>query len=188
MLIIGLVAVVFAPLFIVLGHEGSEELISLGDVVFSFCIAGLSAVVFESVFGKHYRVRHHARLTFLRRTDHWFARLLLTMLIWAWLAILLMLVVQTSALQSVIAAGLVITSYVIANRRDLFWNALWSGVLMAIVFFVVYLLSFFAAYQPQGQVFIESTPTDAWTWAITLGLVLGPMYEFTRDLKIRKPR
>ncbi|MEK9131057.1 MAG: hypothetical protein AAB429_02995 [Patescibacteria group bacterium] len=185
MVIIGIVALLFSPLFLFLGRQETAGTVAISDLAFSFFLAGIAAVIFEAVFGQHYRIGHHARLSLKNSTERWFLRLMLMAIVWAWLSIILLLVMGTDALQSLGAAGLVIGSYMIASRHDLLWNALWSGLLMAIVFFFVYLLAFIASLPTTTQFFLTSIPADAVTWAITLGLVFGPMYEFVRGFRLR---
>ena len=185
MVIIGIVALLFSPLFLFLGRQETAGTVAISDLAFSFFLAGIAAVIFEAVFGQHYRIGHHARLSLKNSTERWFLRLMLMAIVWAWLSIILLLVMGTDALQSLGVAGLVIGSYMIASRHDLLWNALWSGLLMAIVFFFVYLLAFIASLPTTTQFFLTSIPADAVTWAITLGLVFGPMYEFVRGFRLR---
>lgn len=186
MLVIGLVALLFSPLFVFLGRQTTAGIVDLTDFAFSFFFAGIAAVVFESVFGKHYRIGHHARLPLKRPGEQWFLQLMLATILWAWLSILLLFVLKTDALQSIIAAGLVMASYLLASRKDLLWNAIWSALLMAVVFFLVYALSFFYALPTASQSFLITVPFDALIWAMTLGFVLGPMYEYARGLKLRR--
>lgn len=185
MVIIGIVALLFSPLFLFLGRQETAGTVAVSDLAFSFFFAGIAAVIFEAVFGRHYRIGHHARLSLKNSTERWFLRLLLIVAVWSWLAIILLLVVHTDALQSISAAGLTIVSYIIASRHDLLWNSLWSGFLMAVVFFLVYLMAFVGSLPTTAQFFLTSLPADAVTWAITMGLVLGPMYEFVRGFRLK---
>ena len=161
------------------GRDGGDQ--RLG---FSFFLAGIAAVIFEAVFGQHYRIGHHARLSLKNSTERWFLRLMLMAIVWAWLSIILLLVMGTDALQSLGAAGLVIGSYMIASRHDLLWNALWSGLLMAIVFSLS-TSSPLSPACPQLPNFPDLHPGRCRHLGHYLGLVFGPMYEFVRGFRLR---
>lgn len=188
MLTIGIVAVLFTPLFLFLGAQQTLGTIGFADIVFSFFVAGISAVIFQAVFGKHYRVRHPLRLFIKKPTNRWFLQLLLIATLWAWLSIFFLLLLKTDALQSVIASGLLIGSYVIASRKDLFWDAIWSAILMMIVFFLLYTIAFLRGLPGTEGPYLLAIPNIALLWAGMMGFVLGPLYEYVRGMKLSGPR
>ncbi len=185
MVLLGVIAVFFTPVFVALSQQSLGGSLSIFDFFIAFLFAGIAAVIFENVFGKHYRIGHHAHLPFRRPAEHWFAELLLAIIAWSWLSLLLIFLLQTSPSQSIVAAGLVIGSYIIARRRDLFWNAIWSAFLMAGVFYLLYLLTFARTLGVGETVtpYLLSVPKDALLFSGVVGFVLGPLYEFVRNAK-----
>lgn len=186
MLLIGLVAVLFTPVFVTLAEQINGGSFTLLDLVFSFCFAGVAAVIFEVAFGKHYRIGHHARLPFRRPAEHWFAELLLTAVAWSWMTVAFLFVLGMTATQSIIASGLIIGSYILARRRDLFWNAIWSALLMMSVFFLLYAFTVVRTFSAINEPFLLSGPRQALIFFGVMGFVLGPLYEFVRHLKDKR--
>lgn len=186
MLLLGVVAAFFTPVFTTLAEQTLQGTLSILDFLIAFFFAGIAAVIFESIFGKHYRIRHHAHLPFRRPAEHWFAELLLSAIAWSWLSLALLFILKTTPLQSLIVSGLIIGSYIIARRRDLFWNALWSGFLMAGVFYLLYVLSFARNLKDLTSPYLLDIPGDAILFAGVVGFVLGPLYEFARNLRSKQ--
>ncbi len=185
MFVIGVLAIVFTPIYLLLAHQQTSGDVALLDFLFSFLFAGVAAVAFHALFGKRYRVQHKTRLPFKKPAEHWFLQLFLIALTWAWLAIALLFLLHTNSVQSVVAAGLLVGSYMIASRKDLFWDALWSGALMASVFFFLYVATFIRDLHQLSAPFFLNIPSDTLLLSATLGFVLGPLYEYVRGFKLK---
>ena len=172
MLVIGGLTLVFSPLFAR----------NVAEVIFSFAFAGIAAVIFQQVLGKRYRQRLVFPFKRIKPGQSWFLRLFLLALIWSWLAVFFVFVIGTQAWQGAVIAGLFLGSYIISIRRDLFFDALMSAGLMTIVLLALYGLASFR--NPTG---VPLTGQSI-LFAATVGFVLGPLYEFARNIKLSSPK
>ena len=184
MVTIGIIAALFAPIFIFLGRGETGSAVSVLDIVFAFLFAGIAAVIFEAILGKHYRVGLVGKLPVKKSAERWFLRLFLIALAWTWIAIAFLFVLQTSSMQSLIAGGLIVGSYILATRKALFWDAVLSAAMMMAVFFFIYAITVVRSL-PDISIFLLNLPAEALIWSATLGFVLGPIYEYARDLRLR---
>ncbi len=188
MIAIGVMTTLLTPLS--LGTRGAF------DFAFSFFFAGIAAVAFQQIFGKSYGVRRK-RTAPRKAASGWFLRLFLLTIAWTWSALLLTYLLEVSTWQAIVVSALFVTSYVIAHRRDLLNDALASGLLMAVIIFVLYEIAF---YQDTGDVmngiwndlslsdrFLLSTPLPIIIWSAAMGFALGPLYEFVRGWKLTSP-
>lgn len=204
MLALGVLSALLAPVFSLLSGTSlatvSTSGIEIGvlDIIFSFCFGGIAAVIFQEVLGKRYRTRIPLPLKRIRLNQSWFLHLFLLFVLWAWLAVFFTLAVGVAAWQGVIVSGIFLGSYVIVLRHDLLIDAVLSGVLMTVVLFSLYELSFFRegadiatpwwGSTSTGAHLLMSVPLQALLWAATVGFVLGPLYEFARNLNLKTPK
>ncbi len=187
MLIMGGIVAVLTPL------SGSAR--SIVDLVFSFLFAGIAAVIFQQILSKHYSKRRSISLP-IKTDNPWFLRLFILMVSWVWFALFLIYVMQTSSWQALVISALFIACYVIAIRRDLFVDAIWSGLLMTILLFVLYEVAYFRTVseltpyswisESLSQQFIGSAPSSVLIWAAAMGFALGPLYEYVREFNLKR--
>lgn len=198
MLLIGLIGVLFTPVIYLLNAESlattTAPTIGIEHFLFSFVFSGCAAVIFQELFGKKYRAR---KTFFLKRhleESHWLVTLFLLMVAWAWTGVLFVFLLDTTAFQGLIVSGLFIGMIIVSVRRDLLFDAIWSGLLMSAVFFTLYELAFFQngpvissewwATTSLPERFVASVPLEALLWAAATGFILGPLYEYARGLKL----
>lgn len=198
MLIIGLLGALFTPVIYFLNAEAlqaSETItIQLSHFLFSFVFSGVAAVIFHEAFGRHYRKRKSVFFKRHMEEAHWLLHLFLLMALWAWGGVLFVFLLETSTFQGLIVSALLIGVVVVATRHDLVWDAIWSGLLMMIVFFVLYEIAFFetgpiVSSEWWGVTdlqtrFLGSVPVEALLWAVVTGFVLGPLYEYVRGFHV----
>ncbi len=202
MLVIGFLSVIFTPVIYFLNaqalHISTGLTITLSHFLFSFLFAGVASVIFHEFFGRKYRRRKPLFFKHHLQDAHWLLHLFLLIALWAWVGVLFVYLLQTSAFQGLIVSALLIGMLVISVRHDLIWDAIWSGVLMMIVFFLLYEIAFFqngpvASSEWWGVMslqerFIGSVPLEALIWAAVTAFVLGPLYEYVRGFKLSLPR
>ena len=202
MITIGTLAVLFTPMFLFLNLQAfpsstgsSAAALTILDFLFSFTFSGIAAVIFQSIFKKHYSsLKKGKKAKKNAVSDKWFIHMFIVVTIWAWITLLLIFLLQLTPFQAVVVASLLVGSYMISARQDLLWNAIWSGLLMALVLFVLYEISFFryaktlqdSALSGTGgsEQFISSVPVEALIWAASMGFVLGPLYEYVRNIRL----
>ncbi len=155
---------------------------------FGFALAGISGVIYEELFGKH----------FLRRRDrkvHW------SWFITSFIGLVILITwffysrVGINSIYATSIAFVCIAICIIFIRRDLIWDSLLSGILVACVMLLSYLI--FLTIFPEaikrwwflnnisGILFL-GIPIEELLWAFSWGLVGGPIYEFMVGLKFKK--
>lgn len=201
MLIIGILAALFTPLFLSLPsgifsalNERSVTL-HIADFLFSFLFAGIAAVLFQSMFGKFYKTP--VKKPIKKDAQSWLIALLLFMTAWAWVSVLLSILLDLNSIQAIVVSAILVGMYIIMERHDLLWNAIWSAIFMSILFFIVYQISFFNTGLELSSAwwfnssfsdrFIASVPVEALLWSASLGFVLGPLYEYVKELRLTGP-
>lgn len=201
-LIMSVVGLVVAPGLLVLASNDyrnivSDQLASIGieDLLFSFSLFGISAVIYQVLVGKHthkirgdrYRAKHPA--------IHWYVHLILVLGLWAVISLLFMDVFALHSVRALIAGGLLIGIYVIAERKDLLLDALLSGLFMAVLIFLTEQIFFvrlfpsaaegFWRFTEMKTVLIGGIPLEELLWAAIVGFAIGPMYEWLRRLELK---
>jgi len=161
--------------------------IGVEDFLFGFCIAGIGAIFYEEVFGKRFAKREGRKKNFL--------------FLFIPFSALFMIVLNTlffSGMNSIYASiigFLLIACLMIIFRRDLWLDALVSGLLVGGFMFFGYL--FLALAYPQifqklwilqnlSGLLVFGIPVEELIWGFSWGMVAGPMYEFYMGLKFKK--
>lgn len=152
--------------------------ISIEDVLFGFFVGGIGSVVYEELFGKHFAKRHKRSYPWILLTFP-----LITFIIFLFSRISL---IHLNSIYVSFIAFFLTTVVILYKRRDLFSDALWSGILGGIIFFVGYvvLLYFFPhmfermwLLQNISGIRFYNIPFEELVWAFTYGLMAGPIYE-----------
>ena len=163
------------------------------DLLFGFAIGGIGSFIYEAIFIKGFCLcerKKIARREFL---------LLFPLFIFASLLIFNNLLGINSIFASSI--GMIIAgTLTLLYRRDLWQNALFSGILVALIMFVIYLipqLIFPKAHEflPKawllygtdlGYLIFGHIPLTEMIWGFSWGFAWGPFYEFITGARIIK--
>jgi hypothetical protein len=151
------------------------------SLVYAFCLGGLTAVTYETVFHKEYSVHN-------RRTNIYFARDALGIGLMTFFGLILFGIESISATILVLTvSGLVL----VIKRPDLRTNALLTGCMAAIVTGLGYMI--IDAIFPQvlryafpNHVSITGIPSLELVFAFCAGFFFGPLYEFVFGLSAKK--
>jgi len=162
--------------------------IGIEDVLFGFFAGGVGSVLYEELFGKHFAKRHKKR-------EHWifFIFPLAVMALIAYNR--LFPEMRINSIYASAVAFVVTTAVVLYQRKDLFIDAVMSGVLAGAIFFFGYLL--LLAVFPEifqrmwllrniSGITFSKIPMEELLWAFTYGLMAGPLYECYAGLVFRK--
>lgn len=203
MLILSLITGVFGPLseFWYLKDYWQPEFAvkfpigGLEDVIFGFAIGGIAAVAYETIFVNRLCLCEQRELK-----REWFF-----LVFAAVLGGLLVILTNIFGINSIyssslgfIAIGLIMLYF----RRDLWVNAVGSGILVALTMFVIYIIPlalFKEVHQmlaqiwqlygtSQGTLILGHVPVTEMIWGFSWGFVWGPIYEFmvgARTMKLR---
>lgn len=163
--------------------------IGLEDFLFGFFIAGIASVCYEAIFGKRLAKRRH-------QSKQWpYIFIALVALFLFCFNILFFLGINSIYASSI--GFLVLSLLIVFKRRDLWSDALMSGVIMGGLMFLGYLV--FLWFFPEaierwwylknisGVLFL-GIPLEEILWASSWGMVAGPCYEYLMGLKFKKEK
>lgn len=197
-LIMSAIGLVLSPaVLLVVTSGGWSGLTSLGytDFLFSFSLFGLAAVIYQAVTGKQSEPIKRRRRKLKNRRLHWLACLLIITGVWLFATLLTSMFFDIYPGQAFVVGGLIIGIYLIADRRDLMVNALFSGLFIAILLFTVEKV-FFLKLFPEANLAqmlygeglgatIAGVPLGGLVWAAIVGFTVGPVYEYVRSLRLK---
>lgn len=170
----------------------------LEDVLFGFAIGGIAAVAYEAIFINRFCLCERKKLK-----KEWFL-LFFVIAVGAAMIILNNLLFVNSIYASSLGM-IIVASIMLYFRRDLIINSVGSGILVALIMFSIYIIpqvlfpgvhrwmaEIWKLYGTrQGILLFGHVPLTEMLWAISWGLVFGPMYEFltgARTLKLKRRR
>ncbi len=169
--------------------------VGIEDLLFAFCVFGIASVIYQFALGKHTKKLRGARIFLSHPATHWLAHLVIALGIWAVVALSLTVVLGLSSIQAAIVAGLLVGTYVIADRKDLMFDALLSGLFVAVLVFAAEQLFFVrlfpdaaAQYWQSGNLsglVLAGVPLEEILWAGVVGFAIGPLYEYMRDMRVK---
>jgi hypothetical protein len=161
--------------------------------LFVFAFFGIASVVYEALFRK-FTGKKRERHILKPPTLHWISQIIIIFGVWAFITLASMTIFQLSSVQSMIIGGLLIGTYVIADRKDLLLDALLSGAIMAVLIFLAEQFLFFYLFPDSLTDFwhpallsgltVGVVPLEEIMWAAIAGFALGPIYEYVKNLKI----
>ena len=194
MLVISIFSIFLLPIWIAtqaVGQGAVQELfssLSFLDLIFLFSVSGIAATIFHVFFGKHYSNMPKPR----KKKDQdmvahiWLLAIFFGMLLFVWTTILLTVAFDLLTPVALLIAAIIVAVYIISHRHDLLGDAIWSAIFTAFIVFIASTLgAAFTQTTPaipfiQTNEFVNGVSVDLIYWALALGLVLGPMYEFIR--------
>ena len=200
-LIMSIVGLVLAPGILVLVANDyrniiSDEIASMGleDLLFSFSLFGISAVIYQILVGRHAHKIKGPRITHAHPAVHWYVHLVLVLGLWTFVSLLLIDVFELASVRALIVGGLLIGTYTIADRKDLLLDALLSGLFMALLIFLIEQIFFarlfpdvvdqFWRFDQMTTFLIGGIPLEELLWAAVIGFTIGPMYEYLRRYEL----
>jgi hypothetical protein len=199
-MIMSLVGLVLSPAILLVVAVDFRSVITYGalsigieDLIFTMSLFGIAAVIYHILLGKHVHKMRGDRVRIGHPVAHWFAHLLILLGIWAVISLLLIDVFDVSSIRAIIVGGLLLGTYMIADRKDLLLNALVSGLMTAVLVFIVEQIFFvrlfpdavagFWQYTTTRAFVIGNIPLEEILWAAVVGFTIGPLYEYVRHLK-----
>lgn len=193
--IMSLVGLVLSPGALILASRDAEQLsgatssmVGVEQFLFSFCLFGIAAVVYEALLGKHLHKLKGSRYQ-IEHAGHWLLHLVLVLWLWMLAGLVLVHVFTLSSVQAMIIGGVFVGIYIVADRHDLLLNALASGLLVAMLVFVL-TVTFLSGLMANSAVIwagdafttflLAGVPLEELLWAGMVGFTIGPMYEWLR--------
>jgi hypothetical protein len=146
--IMSIVGLVIAPgVLLIVANDfrstisGGSLSIGIEDLLFTFSLFGVSAVIYHVLLGKHIHKLKGPRIRHPHPAMNWFLHLALILGIWAFISLLFIDIFHIASIRSLIIGGMLIGTYVVAVG-DLLFNALVTSVVMAMLVFVTEQLFF----------------------------------------------
>lgn len=160
--------------------------VGIEDFLSGFTSGGIMAVIYEEVFKKRY---------YKRELHHHYPGIFTILLLLAFTTSFLFWGVSfTSFFASTIAMA--ITAVMIFHyRRDLFYNGVFSGILMVVVSLPVYYVIIFLSpswievtyyKETLSNIRITGIPIEELIFWFMAGLVFGPLYEYWQGFRLQK--
>lgn len=157
------------------------------DILWSFFIGGITAVLYEEIFGIRYAKRHE------KNHIYWMA-------FFSAFGIGAMfvgnIILGINSIYVSIIVSMFVGLFIIAIRHDLIKDALFSSLLTGGLMFIFYILFFNIIFKGIVQewwmlhnlsgISIFKIPIEELMWVFSWGFVAGPTYEFVSGLRFRK--
>ena len=189
-------AIMIASLDSVSSGRSLNGSVGIEDLLFAFAVFGLASVIYQVVLGKHAKKLRGDRIFLSHPATHWLAHLVIALGVWTCVALSLVVVLGLTASQSVVVGGLLVGTYVIADRKDLMFNALLSGVFVSALVFAaeqIFFVRMFPDAAPAfwsarhlGGLMLGGIPVEEIVWSGVVGFAIGPLYEYMREIKLGK--
>ncbi|MBT3230971.1 hypothetical protein HN358_04320 [Candidatus Uhrbacteria bacterium] len=194
MLIISIFSIFLLPIWIATQAVAAGSMqalfssLSFLDLIFLFSVAGIASTVFHVFFGKHYQNMPKPKRKKERDViaSAWILGTFFGLLLFVWATILLTVAFGLTTSVALLIAAIILAVYITSHRHDLLGDSIWSAIFTAFIVFLASTLgSAFTSTTPvipfiQTNEFINGVSLDLIYWALALGLVLGPLYEFIR--------
>lgn len=197
MLVLSVFSIFILPVTFILNPPTASQTykvlaeLNLTSLVFLISTTGLAGVVFHLFTGKNYHNLPKIKASAPKNTSHyWLIQVFLILLFLTWGTTLLIFFFHISVAGAFLIATATLTTYIFSHRQDLLLDALWSGILMAIIVFIISVVTsvFVEAdstiiYSPHLHSFF-GVPSTLLVWSLAVGLGLGPIYEYVRRLEL----
>lgn len=161
-------------------------MVGLEDFLFAFAIGGIGAVLYEAILGKTH--------TFCECRKRNPRELMSIILISLAVLFLLTFAFKLNSMYSSYVSLFIVFSYIVFFRKDLFRQAILSGLFVSALMFVFYqlwirlypgIIEHWWKLQNISGILIFETPLEEIIWGFAWGLVGGVIYEFARGISVK---
>ncbi|RJQ36043.1 hypothetical protein C4559_05575 [Candidatus Microgenomates bacterium] len=162
--------------------------IGIEDYFFGFLIGGIGTVFYEEIFGKRFSNRH-------KRKHNWALIFVFISGLSFLIFNLLFFFLKINSIYASVITFIILALTMILFRKDLWLDAVMSGVLCSFILLICYLLlltiypeMFIKMWHLKNLsgLFINKIPIEEILWAFGWGMIAGPMYEFYAGIKFKK--
>jgi len=168
--------------------------IGIEDLIFAFSMTGVAAVAYEILIGRRlvpFRRKHFGG----RHPLNWLATLIIIIGAWALISLTALFLFPINSSYAFMVGGLLIITYIIADRHDLLLDAIFSGLFLALLVFGLEQVFFVQLFPETAASFWQSErlsgfllgglPIEELIWIAIVGLSVGPAYEFVKHYKVK---
>lgn len=196
MLLLSFASAIFGPLSELIYFKDwwqpvtlSGSVFSIEPILFGFCIGGIASVIYEEVFGKKLYRDSKKLIDFKKGKKIFMLELLGISLLFG-----LFFIFNLNSLLSTIIAFGAVTIIILYHRKDLFIPSVLSGVLVCLIASIVYStlniitpnwVDHFLFFRNTPRLIIGGIPIDDLIWYFGVGMMLGPLYEYYKVVKLK---
>lgn len=173
----------------------SSITMGMEDLLFAFSLSGIASVIYHVLLGKRISKCSYKKHYLHISQTHWIARLVILLALWLGITLLLIMLFPVNSVYAFLVGGLLLGMYIIINRQDLLFDALFSGLFLVFLIFILEQLFFFRFFPDAGLSFwqqqasvseinVWGIPLEELLWSATVGFALGPLYEYARKVKL----
>lgn len=187
----GLAGLLLLPfsIFIITDLREFSPIFSIIGTFFVFFTASLAGIVFHAIVGLDYdHIKEHRNKN-RHHSDLWLIRFILLIIAFSWLTILFHLTFSLSNAVSVLISAIIISFYIVVDRKDLLLDAIISAFLMSFIAFTAGITAYMFVGSAESAFFDQELfmglPIDLLLYSFALGLGLSPIYEYTRQYKLK---
>ncbi|MFH1252717.1 MAG: lycopene cyclase domain-containing protein [Candidatus Uhrbacteria bacterium] len=200
-IIMSLVGVVLTPAIILIAVNDylASDVVSHGSIglenfIFAFSLTGTAAVAYEILVGRRLKNLRHKHFWGPHHLN-WLATLVILLGAWAGVSSAMFFLFPIGSIYSFIVGGLLVTTFMIAERHDLLIDSLFSGLFTVVLvfgleqiflrhIFVVSSASLWQIDQLSGFS-LNQIPVEEIIWIMVVGMAIGPVYEFVRHYRVK---
>lgn len=169
----------------------TSTFLSLEPFIIGFAIGGIASVIAEELLKEKHKNIKKSKNTFKKEDLNIF--LLLSFLAVIFFGSFFLL--KTSSLITTLLSFGIPTLIIYMKRRDLILNSIISGILLILIAIIVYTFvefitpgwaEIFWQFNNTPKIIIFNLPIDDVIWYFLCGAFIGPLYEYWREIKLRK--
>ncbi|MBI4812094.1 hypothetical protein HY798_01410 [Candidatus Falkowbacteria bacterium] len=196
------VGLVLAPGILVIVANDYRNIISdsiagigIEDLLFSFSLFGIAAVIYQIAVGQHTHKFRGVRYKMTHPAFHWYVHLIIILGLWMFTSLLLIEIFELASIRALIVGVFVVGIHTIADRKDLLLDALLSGFLTAVLVFLSEQIFFarlfpdvvenFWRFDQMNLFLIGGVPVEELIWAAMVGFTIGPLYEWLKRYQLK---
>lgn len=158
--------------------------VGIEDALYGFALAGIASVIYEIVFNKH----------IVKRTDKIpVKKIIMTIIAMSAVFFASVYLFGVHTFIASILTLFILTLYIYIKRRDLIKNSIFSGLLLTVISVFSYIIielitpGWIAATWSSSMSGITWAwiPIEDLIWLFFTGALIGPLYEFWKNKKLR---
>ena len=161
----------------------TSTIVGIEDLIFSFSLAGIAAVLYEQVYRKKIKLKFFSKSKINRKKLHLYYFFISGVVLFYFL----FFVLKINTFLSTVFMFSIFIALILARRPDLIKDSLFSSLLlvlfMVVIFFVIEIISpgvvqEFWHFPNTPEQFFLGIPIDDFIFYLLFGAVIGPLYEY----------
>jgi len=177
----------WTPISVFSLNMGGTIHILLESLLFSFAIVGIAAVIYQVIFNKKLVKFKESRNEIIT---------ILSIIIIGMLIVFSLFFLGIKSIFATSISSIIISLFIVIQRKDLLVNALVSGMIVMITMFFIYYIGFHLAENAEDtlqQIWllygtslgfrVLGVPITEMIWGFATGMFFGPLYAFVKGMR-----